>query len=127
MNPNNTEDQTNRDSLDELKKKLMVLYRDCHEYPSLVANVWPDEFVEKALVLIKQHDEEVARTARELFHNSYSGKPEKHPVPCNDCRSDYWVDYVLPHPVFNAVCPGGEGYLCLPCFTKRMTGAQENA
>lgn len=54
-------------------------------------------------------------------HNrAYSGKPVKHPVPCNDCGSDYWVDWTLPHAVFNAVCPGGSGYLCLPCFVKRM-------
>lgn len=50
----------------------------------------------------------------------YSGEPEKHPIPCDDCRSDEWADYLLPHSVWNAVCPGGAGYLCLPCFAKRM-------
>lgn len=56
----------------------------------------------------------------EAHNKGYSGKPEKQPVPCNDCGSDYWVDWTLPHPVFNAVCPGGSGYLCLPCFATRM-------
>lgn len=64
------------------------------------------------------------RESRELFHEGFSGKPEKHPIPCQDCGSDYWMDWIVPHPVFNAVCPGGAGYLCLPCFAQRLIGAQ---
>lgn len=44
----------------------------------------------------------------------------EHPVPCNDCGSSFWPDWtLLPHAVFNAVCPDG-GYLCLPCFARRV-------
>lgn len=44
-----------------------------------------------------------------------------HDVPCEDCGSTDWRDWtLLPHEVFNAVCPGGDGYLCLSCFAKRV-------
>lgn len=69
---------------------------------------------------IQAYTAKKVKEAKDAFHNHYSGKPEKHPVPCEDCGSDYWIDWILPHPVFNAVCPGGNGYLCLPCFTKRF-------
>lgn len=76
--------------------------------------------------LMQAHAQEAWLQADKDFHSHYSGKPEKHPAPCNDCGSDYWVDWILPHPVFNAVCPGGSGYLCLPCFVKRMESQDEH-
>lgn len=39
---------------------------------------------------------------------------------CEDCGNEEWVDWYVPHAVFNSVCPGGNGYLCLPCFGDRM-------
>jgi hypothetical protein len=59
-------------------------------------------------------------TARKDFNKRYSGTPILHNVPCEDCGSKYWHDWYLPDAVFNSVCPGGNGYLCLPCFGKRM-------
>ncbi len=50
--------------------------------------------------------------------------PDPRPdVPCEDCgRPDSeWADWVLlPHEVFNSICPQGDGYLCLPCFCNRV-------
>jgi len=56
-NPNNTEDQTNRDSLDELEKLLIIKFGSMmigKEYPNV------GQLVSAAIQLIKQHDEEVA-------------------------------------------------------------------
>lgn len=74
--------------------------------------------VDEATQLIRSDRQEHVREAKEQFHSHYSGKPEKM-GECDDCGSKYWIDWVVPHPVFNAVCPK-EGYLCLPCFAKRM-------
>lgn len=87
-------------------------------------DIIPDCLVAQVLVEAKQAIlaliEKEKIEAKNQFHNHYSGEPIKHPVPCEDCGSDYWMDWLLPHPVFNAICPGGNGYLCLPCFAKRM-------
>lgn len=45
----------------------------------------------------------------------------EHEVPCEDCAATGWPDWtLLPHEVFNAICSGGNGYLCLRCFAKRV-------
>lgn len=81
---------------------------------------WREEVANEFVNIASQAISEAEDGVRKGFHSHYSGKPIKHPVPCNDCGSDEWVDWFLPHPVFNAVCPGGNGYLCLPCFAERM-------
>lgn len=48
-----------------------------------------------------------------------------HEVPCNDCGSKEWPDWILPNEEFNKVCPGGNGYLCLTCFVNRATKKAE--
>jgi hypothetical protein len=57
----------------------------------------------------------------ELINKEYWESPEEiHPVPCEDCGSKEWTDWILlPHKLFNETCPGGAGYLCFPCFVKR--------
>lgn len=60
-----------------------------------------------------------AKVQEALEQNHYAGMPTKR-HPCDDCSSEFWTDWVLlPHEVFNAVCPGGSGMLCFPCFIKR--------
>lgn len=42
--------------------------------------------------------------------------------PCEDCGRVGWQDWILlPHLVFNSVCPAGEGLLCFPCFVLRAS------
>lgn len=69
-------------------------------------------------------DQEIARRVEEdrnaFHHVHYDGNPIKHDVPCQDCGSTYWPDWLVPHGLFNRVCPGGNGYLCLPCFSNRL-------
>lgn len=84
--------------------------------PNALAVDYGIEIMETVDVYVAQE----VRKAKDSFHNHYSGKPEKHDIPCEDCGETYWVDYLLPHPVFNAVCPNGEGYLCLSCFAYRL-------
>lgn len=46
-------------------------------------------------------------------------------VPCEDCGSADWDDWtLLPHEVFNSICPGGNRDLCLTCFAVRILEKQ---
>lgn len=53
---------------------------------------------------------------------SDDGSAKKYEVsPCDDCKQTGWTDWSLrPNKLFNKVCPHGKGYLCLPCFSKRV-------
>jgi len=44
---------------------------------------------------------------------------------CSDCGNKFADWSLLPHQVFNAVCPGGAGFLCLPCFAARLCDDDE--
>ena len=49
----------------------------------------------------------------------YDNPTRVHDIPCQYCGSKEWVDWLLlPHELFNVVCPGGSGYLCFDCFVK---------
>ncbi len=62
------------------------------------------------------------KMAKDELAKRYKGKEIEHPTPCDDCGSKRWIDWVLlPHEIFNSVCPGGNGYLCFPCFIKRAS------
>lgn len=91
---------------------------EVHQYLPLESSTKAKQEIQKHFISREEH-EELLEKARAQFHAHYSGKPIKHPVPCEDCGSDYWMDWLLPHPVFNAVCPDA-GYLCLPCFANRL-------
>lgn len=44
-----------------------------------------------------------------------------HDIPCEVCGSYVWVDWVLkPDTLFNQYCSGGNGYLCFPCFCRKV-------
>lgn len=52
---------------------------------------------------------------------------DSHSIPCEDCGSKDWPDWVLlPHELFNQICPSGNGYLCLSCFSKRVLQSRLN-
>lgn len=52
---------------------------------------------------------------------------EEHEIPCQDCGSVVWPDWYIPNEDFNKVCPGGNGYLCYPCFFTRAVNREKAA
>ena len=94
----------------ELREILLCFYNGVHGNID-IRHGYPPIHMEKALDRLEALISTQIQEAVNKFHDNYSGKPEKHPVPCEGCGSDYWVDYVLPHPVFNSVCEGGNGNL----------------
>jgi len=74
---NNTEDQTNRDSLDELREKVGAWVAQAYVNGSLDAQSGEkqgyDVCTELIMELIKQHDEEVARMAQKVTGETSDG------------------------------------------------------
>lgn len=61
-----------------------------------------------------------------MIERDYWDDPPDAGGPCNNCGAEGWQDWLLlPHATFNSVCPGGEGFLCFPCFAKRTVELDE--
>lgn len=86
-------------------------------------NTISSDLVEKAVIAILAAHNAAVQVAEQAGYergrqsvNHYSGKPSGQ-LPCDRCGSTFWTDWVLlPHELFNMVCPGGNAMLCFPCF-----------
>lgn len=106
-------------ALEGLKKQPIRGQVPLEGIGTIKAGYYRDGFNEADLIWAKNIDQALAEVRREKAAR-YSDEPTEHPVPCSDCGSSHWVDWALkPDSLFNQICPGGNGYLCFPCFVKR--------